>query len=362
MTDREAWFWINNIEGIGNIKIRQLLEYFGTPMEMYNASEKDFSEIPGVNDVDVARICDLINKENIHRKYNKFMEKEIKYVFPFEEEYPKRLKELYDKPFILYCKGRIPEDNIPSVAIIGSRKCTEYGRYVSSEFGRILGGYGVSVISGLALGIDSEAHRGCVLAGGRTYAVLAGSAEQCYPQSNYNLYNDILRDGGVISEFPPGTPTLPGLFPIRNRIVSGLADIVIVVEAGAKSGSLITVSHALEQNKTVYAVPGRIGDKFSEGCNRLIGEGAGVITSFDTILEELGIVVSNVKNCEKSNIGLAREEKMLYSLLLDFVPKSLDTLTELTGMSSRGVLKGLMGLELKGYIREISQNFYVRIR
>lgn len=362
MTDREAWFWINNIEGIGNIKIRKLLEYFKTPRELYNAGEAAVAELSFVNRTDILRLCDSEIKESVHKKYNLYMEKGINFVFPFEEEYPKRLKELYDKPFILYYRGRLPEYNAPSAAIIGSRKCTEYGRYVSRELGGILGGCGVSVISGLALGIDSEAHRGCVYAGGRTYGVLAGSVQKCYPPSNYNLYMDIQKNGGVLSEFPPDTPTVPGLFPLRNRIVSGLADIVIVVEAGVRSGSLITVSHALEQNRSVYAVPGRIGDSFSEGCNRLIAEGAGIITSFDTILEELDIAASKVKNCEKNNNGLAREEKMLYSLLLDFVPKSLDTLTECTKLASGAVLTGLMGLELKGYIKEISKNFYVRIR
>lgn len=362
MTDREMWFWINNIEGIGNIKIRKLLEYFGTPKEIYNASEATLSEIPCISTIDTIRLCDSKIKENTHRKYNEYIEKEVKFVFPFEEEYPKRLKELYDKPFILYYRGRMPKEEVSSVAIIGSRKCTEYGRYISRELGRVLGECGVNIISGLAFGIDSEAHRGCVLAGGSTYGVLAGSVDKCYPVSNYNLYMDIQKNGGVLSEFPPGTRTVPGMFPVRNRIVSGLSDVVVVVEAGIRSGSLITVTHALEQNRTVYAVPGRVGDKLSEGCNRLISEGAGIFVSFDTILEELGITISNVKKCEKNNNGLAREEKMLYSLLLDFVPKSLDTLMECTKLNSGSVLTGLMGLELKGYIKEISKNFYVRIK
>lgn len=362
MTDREIWFWINNIEGIGNIKIRRIMEFFESPEHIYNAEEGELIHVQGLNLNDIANITDSSVKEKARRKYEQCIQMGINCVFPFEEEYPERLKELYDKPFILYYKGKIPDDSAPSVSIIGSRRCSEYGRYIAGELGRILGEAGASIISGLALGIDSEAHKGCVLAGGRTYGVLAGSVEKCYPASNYNLYMDILKNGGIISEFPPGTPTVPGLFPVRNRIVSGLADLVIVVEAGVKSGSLITVAHALEQNRTVYAVPGRIGDKFSEGCNRLIEEGAGIVTSFDTIIRELGLLVSNVKKCEKTDNGLAREEKMLYSLLLDFIPKSLDSIMEKSGMTFNAVLMGLMGLELKGYIKEISKNFYVRIR
>lgn len=362
MTDREIWFWINNIEGIGNIKIRRMLEFFESPRHIYNAGEDELIQVQGLNLNDISKITDFSIKDNARRKYEQCMKKGINCVFPFEEEYPERLKELYDKPFILYYRGKIPDQSTPAVSIIGSRKCSEYGRFIAGELGRILGEAGVNIISGLALGIDSEAHKGCVLAGGRTYGVLAGSVERCYPASNYNLYMDILENGGIISEFPPGTPTVPGLFPVRNRIVSGLADMVIVVEAGTKSGSLITVAHALEQNRTVYAVPGRIGDKFSEGCNRLIEEGAGIITSFDTIIHELGLTVSNVKKYEKKDNGLAREEKMLYSLLLDFIPKSLDSIIEKSNMPFNAVLVGLMGLELKGYIKEISKNFYVRIR
>ncbi len=361
MTDRETWFWLNNIEGIGNIKIRRLLEFFENPQHIYNAKEGELLQVQGIGSVEAAKITDSSTKESTRRRYEHYIQNGINCVFPFEKEYPAKLKELYDKPFILYYKGRIP-DEAPSVAVIGSRKCSEYGRYIAREFGRILGSAGVNVISGLAGGIDSEAHRGCMLAGGSTYGILACGVDKCYPMYNYNLYMDMQHNGGVISEFPMETPTVPGLFPVRNRIVSGLADIVVVVEAGIKSGSLITVAHALEQNRTVYAVPGRIGDKFSEGCNRLIEEGAGIITSFDTILNELGIMVSDVKNCEKNDNGLAREEKMLYSLLLDFVPKSLDSITAQSDMPYNAVLTGLIGLELKGYIKEISKNFYIRIR
>lgn len=361
MTERQLWFWINNIEGIGNAKIRHLLEQFKTPLEIYNADRKSLDIIPSLCEKDINNILNKeIRKINVE-KYEKHIEKGIKMVFPFEKEYPKKLKELYDKPFILYYKGELPKEDRLSVSIIGSRKCTEYGRYNARELGRLLSLANVNVISGLAYGIDSEAHRGAVMAGQNTYAILAGDVNKCYPYSNYNLYMDIVRSGGIISEFGLNTPTVPGLFPLRNRIVSGLSDAVIMVEAGNKSGSLITVSHALNQNRLVYAVPGRINDPQSEGCNRLISEGAGVIVSYDTLLKELGLKTDKNKVFEKNIITLASEEKMLYSLLLDFVPKSLDTLIGLTDMSSKTVLTALLGLELKGYIKEISKNFYVRI-
>ncbi len=361
MTNRQVWFWINNIEGIGNAKLRHLLEEFESPLEVYNAGRQSLSKVPSLNEKDIDNILNKDIRKINEERYEKHIEKGIKIVFPCEKEYPSRLKELYDKPFVLYYKGELPKEDRPSVAIIGARKCTEYGRYNARELGRILSLANVNVISGLAYGIDSEAHRGAVMAGGNTYAILAGDVDRCYPYSNYNLYMDIMRGGGIISEFGLGKATTSGMFPLRNRIVSGLSDVVIVVEAGNKSGSLITVSHALNQNRLVYAIPGRINDTQSEGCNRLIAEGAGVIVSYNELLEELGLTVSKNKVCEKNIIALASDEKMLYSLLLDFVPKSLDTLLELTGMSSGAIMTALLGLELKGYIKEISKNFYVRI-
>ncbi len=362
MTERQLWFWLNNIEGIGNTKIRRLLESFHNPENIYYADKSSLESIPGITPNDVENIWNKDNKKYLEELHNRCIDKGIKYVFPYEEEYPARLKELYDKPQILYYIGRIPTDDIPAVAIIGSRRCSEYGRSVARELGRIMGENGVNVISGLALGIDSEAHMGAVLSGSRTYGVLAGGVDECYPRTNYNLYMDVIRRGGVLSEFPPGTPTTPGMFPLRNRIVSGLSDMVIVVEAGDRSGSLITVNHALEQNKTVYAVPGRFGDKVCVGCNKLISEGAGIVTSYEELLKELGITSHRQEKTENNNLSLASGEKMLYSLLLDFVPRSLDTILELTDASVGEVLTNLLGLELKGFIKEISKNFYVRIR
>ena len=362
MTDRMMWLWLNNIEGIGNIKIRRLLEYFYSPEEIYREREEGLLQVPGITIKDVDKIKNSNTMNRTEKLYDELMQKNINYVFPHESDYPSRLKELYDKPQILYYIGKIPDNITPAVAIIGSRKCTEYGKSVANELGRIMGENNVNVISGLALGIDSEAHKGTLLSGGMTYGILAGGVDKSYPMSNYNLYMDIQKQGGVVSEFPPGITTVPGMFPLRNRIVSGLSDMVIVVEAGEKSGSLITVNHALEQNRTVYAIPGRFGDKMSYGCNRLIAEGAGIVTSYEELLNELGIEYVKKEKTQNDNLILATGEKMLYSLLLDFVPCSLDTLLQHTKRPVGEVLTDLLGLELKGYIKEISKNFYVRIR
>ncbi len=360
--NRQYWFWLNNIEGIGNAKIRGILELFNNdPEAAYNAYYDEMAQVPQLTPKDLCSIFDRNLRRGIMEKYQEYEDTDIRFVFPGEKEYPSKLMNIYDRPCVLYYRGQLPIENQKSVAVVGSRNCSPYGRGVAQELGRVLAENGANVISGLALGIDTQAHRGAVMAGGRTYGVLAGSADICYPAQNFNLYMDMLKAGGVISEYPPGTRTVPGMFPLRNRIISGLADAVIVVEAGHKSGSLITVNHALEQNREVYAVPGRLGDPDSIGCNEIIAEGAAIISSYDTLLEELKLTVSHKKNDNKINLCLATDEKMLYSLLLDFTPKGLDTLIDESKLPPGRVFAGLLGLQMKSIIREISKNFYIRV-
>ena len=356
---RRFWYWINNIEGIGNSKIRRLLAVYGEPERVYRAKEGELMAIGGLTEKDIYNILSEKVRKDIFFNYDKAEKKGENFVFPIEDGYPHKLKELYDRPNILYYKGKLPDNNKYSVAIVGSSRCSDYGRHVAMEMAGVMAKAGVNVISGLAMGIDTEAHKGAVYSGGNTYAVLAGGVDKCYPAGNFNLYMDIIGKGGIISEYPPNTLTTPGMFPLRNRIISGMSDAVIVVEAGAKSGSLITAACALEQNRLVYAVPGRIGEPMGKGCNELIAEGAMVITDYDTVLKDLGL---SYEIEEKNNIGLASNEKMLYSLLLDFTPRSLETIIRESGLGADVAVKGLISLEMNGYIREKSKNFYVRIR
>lgn len=376
-TTRAYWYWLNNIPGIGNAKIRTLLAELDNPYNIFKTDTGSLSGLKILNKKDIENIISESVRNDIFKKYQRELDRGTQFVFPYEEKYPLRLKELYDKPYILYYKGKLPDNNKKNVAIVGSRNCSEYGRHVARELGRVLAAAGCNIISGLANGIDSEAHKGAVYIGGYTCGVLAGGVEHCYPPNNYNLYMDIINSGGVISEFPGDSVTRPGMFPLRNRIISGMTDAVIVVEAGKKSGSLITASTALSQNRDVYAVPGRLGDPTGIGCNELIAAGAMVITDYDSILEDLGIHNYDCKvNCDTeigsegnfernfkiNNIALAKEEKILYSLLLDFNPRSLETLICESSLSSEQVLTNLIGLEIKGIICEISKNFYVRVK
>ena len=204
-----------------------------------------------------------------------------------DAEYPQRLKNISGRPRNLYVLGRLPEENRLSVAIIGARDCSEYGKYVARELGTVLGGSGIAVISGMARGIDGISQEAALNAGGSSFGVLGCGVDVCYPKENRQLYERLKLSGGILSEYPPGSPALACHFPPRNRIVSGLADVIVVIEARVKSGTLITVDMALEQGREVYVVPGRVTDRLSDGCNRLIKQGAGILLSQEELLREL---------------------------------------------------------------------------
>lgn len=220
-----------------------------------------------------------------------------------DEEYPERLREIPHPPKELYVLGEIPKERIPTVAIIGARDCSEYGSYVATVLGAAMGHSGVQVVSGMARGIDGIGQEAALDAGGSTYAVLGCGVDVCYPAKNRPLYEKLQTGGGILSEYPPGTPPLPGYFPARNRIVSGLADAVVVVEAREKSGTLITVDMALEQGREVYVVPGRVTDPLSKGCNRLMKLGAGILLNTEDFVEELREI------CARRFLSAGRQER-----------------------------------------------------
>lgn len=224
------------------------------------------------------------------------MREDIVYYDRGSKGYPKRLMPYKDMPERIYVKGELPSDEKPTVAIVGARMCSAYGRSQALRFSRILAEHGVQIISGLAYGIDALAHRGAINGGGTTFAVLGCGADICYPKENYPLLLDLLEQGGgILTEFAKGDPPLAWHFPLRNRVISALADVVLIIEAKEKSGSLITADYALEQGKTIFALPGRIDDKLSIGCNRLIAQGASIATSPEDVLEELGITENQKK-------------------------------------------------------------------
>jgi DNA processing protein len=278
-----------------------------------------------------------------------------------DANYPKRLENIYDAPVCLYYKGKLPDNKKPAVAIVGSRSCSEYGRQIAHTLGKELAMAGVEIISGLAMGIDASGHSGAIYGGGSTYAVMGCGVDICYPAANRKLYQEILLNGGILSEYPWQTPPSPGQFPVRNRIISGLSDIVIVVEARKKSGSLITADQALEQNREVMAVPGRIFDKTSEGCNRLIKMGAAIISTPQDVLEMLELTCpETVSSGNAKKFCLAPDEEMVYSNL-DFTPKGLEEILMQCEKEPSELMEVLMRLIIKGMVRETSRNYYVKV-
>lgn len=373
------WYWLCNINGIGNIKIRILLDSFQSPECIYKASESLLGHVKGITGKDVSHIMESKKKTSMYEDYINLDKKGLKFVSYDSAEYPDNLRNIYDHPYALYYKGELPSSAIPSIAIVGSRNCSPYGKKMAYELGRSFAVMGTQVISGMAVGIDSAGHQGCLDIGGFTCAVLGCGADICYPRSNIELYSQIMDSGCILSEYPPGTQPLAGLFPLRNRIISGLSDLVIVVEARKKSGSLITVDQALEQNKDIMVVPGRITDKLSEGCNNLIKMGAPVITVAEDVLENFSIsekisvakVRKNLAKTAENNShyqtvlsnnqknSLATEKKLLYSCL-NLYPKSLEIIIEETGLNITIVSQILLELQMDGLIEEVSKNCYIR--
>ena len=260
-------------------------------------------------------------------------EERIRQISSKSAEYPQKLNNYPKMPEILFAKGNLPDAKKPTAAIVGARACSPYGRIQAFRYAKILSSAGVQIISGMAYGIDAEAHKGALEGGTPTYAVLAGGVDICYPSGNRPLYARILREnGGILSEQPPGMRARNYFFPARNRIISGLADLVLIVEAREKSGSLITAQWALDQGKIVYAVPGPVNEALSMGCHKLIYDGAGIAYSPEILLRELGFNCENkVKSPEKNDLGLASDLKLVYSCL-DLRPKSTDFLIQKTGL------------------------------
>ena len=301
----------------------------------------------------------IFNIEETQKEWKDLKEKGIHFIYHTDADYPDKLKILTDSPLALFYKGRLPGKE-KAIAIVGSRIPTAYGVEMASYFARELAQKGISIISGMAFGIDVAAHKGALDAGGFTYGVLGCGPDVVYPKENFSVYEGMIGQGGILSEYKPGEPPMSYRFPERNRIISGLSDGVLVVEAKAKSGSLITADQALEQGKDVFALPGRATDILSEGCNWLIREGARIVTEPNHILEELfHLYENNEKNNNLLDNLLDIREKMVYDCLsLD--PKAVEEIINETNFAVSEVIGILYRLELNGYIKQVVRNHYIR--
>lgn len=361
MTEEESWFWLCNIQGIYRKKIKLLVEYFDSPINLFSLSATQIESIKILTKQEQSELIKSRNKNIIKESYNKLQEMKIEFVSFTNSKYPKKLINIPDSPCCLYVKGELPDEKIPSVAIIGARNCSNYGKEIALEYARNLAANGIQIISGLARGIDSFSHEGALSVKGKTFGVLGCGVDVCYPKENFDLYINMIEAGGVLSEYPIHTQPLSMFFPERNRIISGLADIILVIEARERSGSLITTDLALEQGKDIFAVPGRVTDSLSRGCNRLICQGAGIANSPKEIMNELGLKYEQKpKLFKKNNNLLERKENMVYSCL-DLQPKSLDEILNSIDLEYSEIMCALVDLELKGLMKETSKNYYVRI-
>lgn len=366
-------YWLGNIPGIGNKKIRKLLEYARNAYNIYQLKERELSEIRGFADRDVQAVLRSRQTWDLEGEYEKLRREGAAYITCQQEGYPRRLKQIPDHPYALYVKGCLPEECVPAVAIVGARMCSDFGRTVATQFGRGLAQRGIQVVSGLARGIDSASQRGALEGGGQTFAVLGSGVDVCYPKENISLYMELQEQGGLISEFPLGAQPQAGFFPMRNRLISGLSDAVLVVEAKERSGSLITVDCALEQGREVFAVPGRITDGLSAGCNNLIRQGAALAGSVQDVAEffEMKGFCLNApvladqeepseENLKKKKITLAKNESMVYSCL-SLESTGLQELAWRLPLSLAEIGQILASLQQKGCVRELRKNYYVKI-
>lgn len=354
-------YWLASIRKLGDHKKRQLKNVYKLAEELYYIEETELDKILFLTDQDRKLIIDSKRNWNL-TEYDRLLEKNISLISYQDCEYPEKLRHISAPPYALYICGKLPDPKRFTVGIVGARVCSPYGLTMAKEIAGQLAAFGVDIISGLAKGIDGAAGRGALDAGGSTYAVLGSGVDVCYPREHIGLYTEIREKGGIISEQPPGSPPLPVNFPARNRIISALSDVVIVIEAKEKSGSLITADMAMEQGKDVYALPGPVTSALSAGCNALIKQGAGIFLSVEDFIEDVKLIYErNVKIPTKNKIKLESTENLVYSCL-DLFPKSLDVILQETKLSITVLMNILVTLELRGYIEEISKNYYVKKR
>ena len=364
MDEMMYWYWFSEAVGAGRAVKHKMLEYFVTPQEIYKANEKEIRPFFGAEKY-FERFCETKEEEQIIQSFQALIQKGIQFVHPLSDNYPKRLKLIPDNPIGLFLKGRLPQEHEKSVAIIGARDCTRYGREMARFFGRELGKAGIQIISGLARGIDGMAHVGALEACAYTMGVLGCGIDVVYPEENFELFMQMEEKGGILSESGLGIKPYAGLFPQRNRLISGLADGILVVEAMEKSGTFITVDQGLEQGKEIFALPGRIIDTKSRGCNNLVKMGAYIVTEVSDILEILHSQNTNTMSLtELTNLEnfvhkklLAPNDKIVYSCLR-VEPKYLDDIINQAQIAPQEVCMALNHLTVIGGVVETTRNYY----
>lgn len=358
------WFALSKVAGIEASHISRIVSRIGDIEAVFRMKKNQLRQM-----LELLRIPErIIEPILIVREFDysselyMLQEDGINFITVDDIEYPERLKNIPDSPYFLYYKGCLPSDDLPSLAVIGARNCSIYGQEITYCFCKVLAEKGIQIISGMARGIDGYAHKGALDGAGYTCGVLGFGMDICYPKEHIRLKKEIEEKGGLISEYSLGTPGLSRNFPARNRLIAGISDAVLVIEAAKKSGTLITVNYALEQGKMVYAVPGRIGDRLSEGCNEIIRDGGKIVISPEDILPEFHLKLQKEHQetiNQKNKIVLERQEKIVYACL-DLEPRHIEQLVLLTEIPQEELFLLLMRLEMRGYIRQPVKNYYIK--
>ena len=357
-TDHPYFNAFNLIPQIGSVRLRKLLNFFPDLETAWRAASSDLAQ-SGLDVNVVEKILEARTALDPHTEFAKLENKKIRLISFNDEEYPKLLKEIPNPPMVLYILGEfLPQDQM-AIAVVGTRKYSVYGKQVAQELVGNLVRANLTIVSGLALGIDALAHKTTVDHAGRTIAVLACGLDSIYPASNRMIAQEILQNNGaIISEMPLGTPPLKHHFPYRNRIISGMSLGTVVIEAASDSGSLITAQHALDQNRQVFAVPGSIFNPGSVGPNNLLKMGAKAVTSAADILEELNLEGVQTQLITQEIIGDNEEEEMILKFLRR-EPTHVDLVVKSSGLPAATVAATLMIMEMKGKVRNLGANQYV---
>ncbi len=352
MSDLYHWVALSMAPGVGSVLFKRLISAFGNPEGALKASAKDLKRIEGIGPKVAASLRRFDWKPMVEKELRSVEKIGVKLVTWEDEKYPFSLKHIYDPPPLLYVLGSLRRKDEVAVAVVGSRHPTSYGQAAAERIAMGLSRRGVTVVSGLARGVDTAAHRGAIAGGGRTIGVLGCGIDIIYPPENRALYDSVASQGAVISEFPLGTPPESDHFPIRNRVISGLSRGVAVVEATLRSGSLITARFALDQGRDVYAVPGNVDSARSEGTNRLIKDGAKLVTQAEDILEEI-LHLPESQPAEALPLpNLSEEEAKVFSVL-GRESIHIDQVISRSAFSSPKVAAILLSLELAGHIKQL---------
>ena len=360
MDNKRYWIGFTLVKGIGAVRFQRLLDRFGDAETAWGANPVALAEA-GLSAKLIERVIALRQKVDLSRIWDQTLSKGIQILTWMDEAYPQRLKEIEQPPPVLYLRGEFLPEDAWSVAIVGTRRVTPYGRQVTEEIASFLAANGITVVSGLARGVDALAHNAALKAGGRTLAVLGSGVDRIYPPENRALAEQMLAQGAVISDYAPGTPPESSNFPPRNRIISGLSMGVVVVEAGKTSGALITAEFAAEQGREIFAVPGNILAPQSKGTNKLIQDGAHPLLSADDIMQALNLTrIGQHKAARKVLPADNVEAKLLDAMGEE--PLHIDEIRNQTNLPVEKVSATLVMMELKGMVRQVGNMQYVAVR